>query len=409
MANQQYNATLSIEPSELAHLNRILVFQQTDYIKGDSYEEYEKLRQYSEKDAAVREFLDSIHEDGDLLFYKKVPFADGKYAEIMVTAPESIEDTAYAEAFLHDKDGNMIGEADSDFRLDRQWKMVDRDGNQYVLYVQEIKEKNPIEEHFAGLHAELLKALNAPQNYSFRPRGKRFLEGRDTAYNILTNNLPVALELIEKELPQHAPDMPAHEAVGNYLYTGHLGWKPVGQKAQDEARKIVPALHSFIEKCKIIHGSYLAEKQDPALQGDIPMDILMYVDTARALQKTVPKFTDGVGVLPSVSFSSIEKAEAWKMAYLKLSSLRGRIPHEENDSLANKTMREVYSKTPDCINYDKLNQEAVAKLLKQGASDKAIREVAEIAKTINPSIQDTKAYMKDLVAKTKKSHETMRS
>ena len=45
MANQQYNATLSIEPSELAHLNRILAFQQTDYIKGDSYEEYEKLRQ----------------------------------------------------------------------------------------------------------------------------------------------------------------------------------------------------------------------------------------------------------------------------------------------------------------------------------------------------------------------------
>lgn len=34
MANQKFAVTLSVEPEELARLNRIMAFKQSDYIKG---------------------------------------------------------------------------------------------------------------------------------------------------------------------------------------------------------------------------------------------------------------------------------------------------------------------------------------------------------------------------------------
>lgn len=85
----------------------------------------------------------------------------------------------------------------------------------------------------------------------------------------------------------------------------------------------------------------------------------------------------------------------------KLNILRGRLEPEGKESLAEKTMREVYTSDASASSYDDLNTRAVAKLQQMGASDKTIKEVAKIAKTINPSIKDTKAYTKQLTEQAK--------
>ena len=81
----------------------------------------------------------------------------------------------------------------------------------------------------------------------------------------------------------------------------------------------------------------------------------------------------------------------------QLDYLRGRTKSTNKESFAEKTMRKVYSEHKDTVDYDKLNKETVERLLEKGASDKSIREIAEIAKKLNPTIKDTKKYTKYLL------------
>lgn len=67
-----------------------------------------------------------------------------------------------------------------------------------------------------------------------------------------------------------------------------------------------------------------------------------------------------------------------------------------DESLAEKTMREVYSAHRDIVDYDRLNKVAAARLVEKGAGDKAIREVAKIAGTFDWRITDTRAYARTL-------------
>ena len=85
----------------------------------------------------------------------------------------------------------------------------------------------------------------------------------------------------------------------------------------------------------------------------------------------------------------------------KLNILRGRVEPEGKESLAEKTMREVYTNDVSASSYDDLNTRAVAQLQQMGASDKTIKEVAKIAQTINPNIKDAKAYTKQLTEQAK--------
>lgn len=78
----------------------------------------------------------------------------------------------------------------------------------------------------------------------------------------------------------------------------------------------------------------------------------------------------------------------------QLDYLRSRTEPTGKESLAEKTMRKVYSENRETVNYDKLNQETVARLIEKGASDKSIREVAEMAMKLNPTIKDAKKYTK---------------
>lgn len=127
--------------------------------QGKNPEDYEELLRLGSKDVAVREFLESIHENGDVLFEKEIPFPNGSYAEIMVFAPISIEDSAGAAVILYAVEHNEFNHiTDScldrrctspktparyqlnhitDSRLDRLWKMDDRYGNTYIIDVRE--------------------------------------------------------------------------------------------------------------------------------------------------------------------------------------------------------------------------------------------------------------------------------
>lgn len=98
---------------------------------------------------------------------------------------------------------------------------------------------------------------------------------------------------------------------------------------------------------------------------------------------------------------SADCREPYQEGEKTLDILRGRMEPEGKESLAEKTMREVYTRDANVFSYDDLNARAVAKLQQMGASDKTIKEVANIAKTINPSIKDTKAYTKQLTEQAK--------
>ena len=92
----------------------------------------------------------------------------------------------------------------------------------------------------------------------------------------------------------------------------------------------------------------------------------------------------------SISMHLIVKSMTQQLDYL-----RGRTKSTNKESFAEKTMRKVYSEHKDTVDYDKLNKETVERLLEKGASDKSIREIAEIAKKLNPTIKGFKTQRRD--------------
>lgn len=424
MANQEFAVTLSVEPEELARLNRIMAFKQSDYIKGKDPEDYEELLRLGSKDAAVREFLESIHEDVDALFDKEIPFPNGSYAEIMVFAPISIEDSAGAAVILYAVEHNEFNHiTDScldrcctspktparyqlnhitDSRLDRLWKMDDRYGNTYIIDVREQEreiDKSPAGKRLREARTSLLKALDVPRNLSLSSSENLFIRDRATAYEALTQALPKALDAIEAEMNHlYLPQEKAREEAGNYLYTGHLEWKPVGEKAQAEASHLFPALRTFTGKCKTAQDTLFAKGKEAAPADSIPLDVMMYLDAVRELEEAAPKFSD-THTYAHLTFPSVEQTVAYQKAFRELETLRGRRDRNHDESLAEKTMREVYSEHKDSVDYNKLNQEAVERLIGKGAGSRTIRKAAEIARKINPGIPDARVYAKQLTKK----------
>lgn len=132
MSNQDFTTTLSVEPEELARLNRVMAFEQSDYINGDDY-----TKLYDSKEPAVREFLDSIDPEYPILYDEEITFPNGNYAMVEVIAPNDVWDSAYAQAFLYDAEGGDLDYSDTWHQLDIPWELHDEEGNTYTIDVRE--------------------------------------------------------------------------------------------------------------------------------------------------------------------------------------------------------------------------------------------------------------------------------
>ena len=175
----------------------------------------------------------------------------------------------------------------------------------------------------------------------------------------------------------------------------------------------MPVLCTFAEKMATVEQTFLKAKEANLPEGCVPPDVIQYKDAVMELRKAAPTILRGHLFVADFSrgeehFMQNELEQSYREAVKNINFLRGNTPLKGKESLAEKTMRKVYSENKDTVDYDKLNEETVARLIEKGASDKSIRQIAEIAKTINPSIQDTKAYAKDLTAQAKQSREAAR-
>ena len=78
-----------------------------------------------------------------------------------------------------------------------------------------------------------------------------------------------------------------------------------------------------------------------------------------------------------------------------IDTLRNRSEPNPKASPAEKAMYEVFCKYPNTFDYRQLTMVAVANLMKQGASNKTLKEAAAIGQDICPSIGKTKDILKD--------------
>ena len=162
-----------------------------------------------------------------------------------------------------------------------------------------------------------------------------------------------------------------------------------------------------------VEETFLKAKGTNLPDGCVPPDVIQYKDAVMELRKAAPTILRDHLFVADFSrekehFLQDNLERSYREAVKNINFLRGNTPLKGKESLAEKTMRKVYSEHKDTVDYDKLNQETVARLIEKGASDKTIREVAEIAKVLNPTIQDTKAYAKALTAQAKQSREVAR-
>lgn len=401
-----FEDTLSIEPKQLDHLKRILSVNPYDYITPAT-----KDRLYEVDDPAIQEFVDSIGETP--LFQESFPYPDGNTAIFTVWPPSDEISPAYAEMCLYvDGDAHIYdGQNNSQDPLEGKWEVTDpHTGHTYTLNVEERKraiDKTPLAERLAALCEKTFKALDAYQDLPAEARGKD--------YAALAHELPETLAALKHELARRIPQKPTSvdKRAGEYLATGRIDWKPFGETAQKEAETLVPALCTFAEKMATVEETFLKAKGTNLPDGCVPPDVIQYKDAVMELRKAAPTILRDHLFVADFSrekehFLQDNLERSYREAVKNINFLRGNTPLKGKESLAEKTMRKVYSEHKDTVDYDKLNQETVARLIEKGASDKTIREVAEIAKVLNPTIQDTKAYAKALTAQAKQSREAAR-
>lgn len=401
-----FEDTLSIEPEQLDHLKRILSVNPYDYITPDA-----KDRLYEVDNPIVQEFVDSIGETP--LFQESFPYSDGNTAIFTVWPPSDETSPAYADMCLYvDGDAHIYdGQNNSQDPLEGKWEVTDpHTGHIYTLNVEERKraiDKTPLAERLAALCEKTFKALDAYQDLPAEARGKD--------YAALAHELPETLAALKHELARRIPQKPTSvdKRAGEYLATGRIDWKPFGETAQKEAETLVPALCTFAEKMATVEETFLKAKGTNLPDGCVPPDVIQYKDAVMELRKAAPTILRDHLFVADFSrekehFLQDNLERSYREAVKNINFLRGNTPLKGKESLAEKTMRKVYSEHKDTVDYDKLNQETVARLIKKGASDKTIREVAEIAKILNPTIQDTKAYAKALTAQAKQSREAAR-
>ena len=397
---------LTIEPEKLDYLKRILSVNPSDYITPAT-----KDRLYEVDNPAIQEFVDSIGETP--LFQESFPYPDGNTAIFTVWPPSDETSPAYADMCLYvDGDAHIYdGQNNSQDPLEGKWEVTDpHTGHIYTLNVEERKraiDKTPLAERLAALREKTFKALDASQTLPAEARGKD--------YATLAHELPETLAALKHELARRIPQEPTSidKRAGEYLATGRIDWKPFGETAQKEAETLVPALCTFAEKMATVEDTFLKAKETNLPEGCVPPDIVQYKDAVMELRKAAPTILRDHLFVADFSrekehFLQDNLERSYREAVKNINFLRGNTPLKGKESLAEKTMRKVYSEHKDTVDYDKLNQETVARLIKKGASDKTIREVAEIAKILNPTIQDTKAYAKALTAQAKQSREAAR-
>ena len=401
-----FEDTLAIEPEKLDYLKRILSVNPSDYVTPAT-----KDRLYEVDDPAIQEFVDSIGETP--FFQESFPYPDGNTAIFTVWPPSDETSPAYAEMCLYvDGDAHIYdGQNNSQDPLEGKWEVTDpHTGHIYTLNVEERKraiDKTPFAERLSALREKTFKALDAYQDLPAEARGKD--------YAALAHELPETLAALKHELARRIPQEPTSidKRAGEYLATGRIDWKPFGKAAQKEAETLVPALCTFAEKMAMVEDTFLKAKETNLPEGCVPPDIIQYKDAVMELRKAAPTILHNHLFVADFSrekehLLQNDLERSYREAVKNINFLRGNTPLKGKESLAEKTMRKVYSEHKDTVDYDKLNQETVARLIEKGASDKSIRKVAEIAKTINPSIQDTKVYAKDLTAQAKQSREAAR-
>lgn len=401
-----FEDTLTIEPEKLDYLKRILSVDPSDYITPDT-----KDRLYEVDNPAVQEFVDSIGENP--LVEETFPYPDGNTAIFTVWPPYDETSSAFAEMCLYvDGDTHIYnGQNASQDLLEGKWEVTDpHTGHTYTINVEEKKraiDKTPLAERLSALREKTFNALDAYQDLPDEARGKD--------YAALAHELPETLATLKHELARRIPQepIPIDKRAGEYLATGRIDWKPFDEATQKEAKTLVPVLCTFAEKMATVEQTFLKAKEANLPEGCVPPDVIQYKDAVMELRKAAPTILRGHLFVADFSrgeehFMQNELEQSYREAVKNINFLRGNTPLKGKESLAEKTMRKVYSENKDTVDYDKLNEETVARLIEKGASDKSIRQIAEIAKTINPSIQDTKAYAKDLTAQAKQSREAAR-
>lgn len=98
---------------------------------------------------------------------------------------------------------------------------------------------------------------------------------------------------------------------------------------------------------------------------------------------------------PSFKMGSIDDQESLLIATEPIHVLRNRAKLNPKETLAEKTMRDVFSSNPDNFDYCQLTTMAVTKLMGKGASNKTIKETVAVGREVCPSIGDTKTILKD--------------
>lgn len=215
------------------------------------------------------------------------------------------------------------------------------------------------------------------------------------------------------------PVRDADEYRGTYLQTMDITAKPTTPKQEEAAKQLGKAIASFSQKMNTIRENITATIETEAEQTQFDAKTalryrfiedrgtadrlviacaLSCLDATKELRSVLPASSrirtdlEGKDIYLDASDRKIYEKGTQQLDYL-----RGRTKSTNKESFAEKTMRKVYSEHKDTVDYDKLNKETVERLLEKGASDKSIREIAEIAKKLNPTIKDTKKYTKYLL------------
>lgn len=212
---------------------------------------------------------------------------------------------------------------------------------------------------------------------------------------------------MEKELFLENPRLQSSEYAGAFLLTDRLNPFYAPEQKENLIQESQQAYAKLGNLCNLEDTfHHILEQAEPAPK-DATYDpalvqcALLYQDAAKNLADTLGSNSIGMRKTFFVDELPTECQEPYQKGEKKLDVLRGRVEPEGKESLAEKTMREIYTRDANVFSYDDLNTRAVAQLQQMGASDKTIKEVAKIAQTINPNIKDAKAYTKQLTEQAK--------
>ena len=394
---QKFTCTIPVELEKIDYLNRLLDL-------------------YAAHDPSAYKFAEAIDWDGsdEYLFYEQVRFPTGYSATILIRRPDETTNLLLAEATLYDAKGIKQYYWDKTTQLADEWVLYDeRNGyNEYTVNIVEEKrfvDQSPLGKQLSKLRNSIFQSIEIPEECS----RNKFFKVRGKYYACQTKKMPKALDTIVEKLAQHDPSHPSVQVAGNYLYTGHMDYEPFPAD-KEEVQKLMPALRDFSKKMQFVQGVYQTTPPEALKKNSIPPDIVMYLDALSELKAAVPRFFQDSLELHTdfLQFRFSEYRSSYEGAKAVIDALRGRLRRKGDGTLmfacttlAEKMMREVYSEHKDTVDYDKLNQETVARLIEKDADDKAVHEVAELARWLNPSILDTKAYAQDLIAQAKRSCE----